>query len=344
MSEQSSGASAPVAAPAAESQVSGEAASTEASSESAEESSSEESTSESIEASNEAKADEAKEVLEDPKATKKEKAAAKKTLKQLKIKVDGKEYLEDLPFEIPDDDNAKAYMTKQLQMSKASQKRMAESAALEKEVQAFVELLKKDPAKVLSDPNIGIDLNQFAAQIIENEIKNSKKTPEQIANEKLQAELKALREEKKRAEKEAKEREFQRVQQQEYERYDMQMSQALEKSDLPKSPYVVKKMADLLYLGLENGVDLSPQDVLPLVREEIQGDIKDMFAAMPDEVIEQLVGSEKINSIRKKKVAAAKAASQAQTATANQIKDTGSNAKKSEEPPKKISMKEFFKI
>lgn len=342
MSEQSSNAApaANVAAPSAEGQVAAEAS---ASSESSESEGSEEAQGEPSAIETQQAAD-AKEVLEDPNASKKEKAEARKTLKQLKLKVNGKEIVEDLPFEIPDDEKSKAWMTKQLQLGKAGQQSMSEKAALEKEVNAFVEMLKKNPRKILSDPNIGIDVKKLAAEIIEDEIENSKKSPEQLRAEKLEAELKALKEQQEEEKKVAQQKEFERIQQQEYERYDMLMSQALEKSDLPKSPYVVKKMADTLLLGLDKGLDLTPQDVLPIVREEILADIKEMFSVMPEEVIESIVGSEKINSLRKKKVAAAKAAAGTKTTTANQVKDTGSNTKKAEEPPKKIHMKDFFKL
>ncbi len=97
----------------------------------------------------------------------KEQVQAKKMLKQLKIKFNGKESVEDLPFEIPDDAKSIDYMTRQLQMSKLSQSKAQEYSDLEKEVKSFVEALKKDPRKVLSDPTIGIDIKQLAAQVIE---------------------------------------------------------------------------------------------------------------------------------------------------------------------------------
>lgn len=265
----------------------------------------------------------------------------KKRLKSLKLKIDGKEYDEELPFEI-DEDQAE-YMKKHLQMSRVSQKRMAESAKMQKDVEEFVNLLKTNPEAVLSDPSIGIDLKKFAAKIIEQEIENSKKSPEQVEREKLEKELKALREEREKEKESSQKKDLERLQQQEYERYDILMTQALEKSDLPKSPYVVKKMADIMLLGLENGVDVLPQDVLPLVREEIVSDLRDMFAVMPEDVIESIVGSDKINKIRKRKVAQSKQPI-AQTTTANQIKDIGTSGKKdAPKEEKKISVGDWLK-
>jgi len=109
--------------------------------------------------------------------------AAKKEaarIKKLKLKVDGQELEEELPFEIDDNPEAVEYMTRQLQMSKAAQKRMGEHAQLQKEVKHFLEELRKNPKKILADPSIGIDVKQLAAQIIEEEIANAQKSPNSL--------------------------------------------------------------------------------------------------------------------------------------------------------------------
>lgn len=273
-------------------------------------------------------------------------AAAKKEaarIRKLKLKVDGQELEEELPFEIDDNPEAVEYMTRQLQMSKAAQKRMGEHAQLQKEVKYFLEELRKNPRKILSDPTIGIDVKQLAAQIIEEEIANSQKSPEQLEKERLESELKALQEEREQEREELRQKEFERLQEIEYERYDNLMSKALETSDLPKSPYVVKKMADYMLLGLNEGIDVSPEDVLPLVREEIQNDLREMFAIMPDEVIEKIVGKDVFSRVRKKNVAKAKSAP---TPVKSAIKDTGASSKSaaSGNSAEKKSFRDFFGV
>lgn len=273
-------------------------------------------------------------------------AAAKKEaarIRKLKLKVDGQELEEELPFEIDDNPEAVEYMTRQLQMSKAAQKRMGEHAQLQKEVKYFLEELRKNPRKILADPSIGIDVKQLAAQIIEEEIANSQKSPEQLEKERLESELKALQEEREQEREELRQKEFERLQEIEYERYDNLMSKALETSDLPKSPYVVKKMADYMLLGLNEGIDVSPEDVLPLVREEIQNDLREMFAIMPDEVIEKIVGKDVFSRVRKKNVAKAKSAP---TPVKSAIKDTGSSSKSaaSGNSAEKKSFRDFFGV
>lgn len=257
----------------------------------------------------------------------------KSNKKKFKLKVDNKDIEEE--FDLDDE----AALTKHFQMSKVAQKRMSESAQLQKEVEAFVDELKKNPRKILSDPNIGIDIKKLAAEIIEAEIENSKKSPEQLQIEKYQAELAEIKAEREREAEEVKTRELTAMQERYVQDYDMKMTQALEKhTDLPKSPYVVKKMADYLLLGLKEGMDIQPDDVVELVREEMRNDLKEMFAVLPEDVIEQLVGKDKIANLRKKNLAKAKA-----PATPSQVKDTGRSGEKPATQAQKQSFKDFFK-
>jgi hypothetical protein len=160
----------------------------------------------------------------------------------------------------------------------------------------------------------------------------------------LEKEIKSLKDAQAKEKKEFEEREFQRLQDAAYEQYDTQINKALETGGLPKSPYVIKKMAEYLLIGLQNGKDVTADDVLPMVREEIQNDIKEMFAVLPDELVEQMVGKDKLTSLRKRAVAKAKGNPPAPLAKA--VKDIGKTSKDEQkgEEDKKQSFREFFKI
>ena len=289
-------------------------------------------------------AQEAAEVLNDPNAPKAAKVEAKKTLKSLKIKFNGKEYDEELPFEIPDDPEAIKYMQHKLQMDRLARSKSQESADQQKMIREFMNDLKKNPRKVLSDPNIGVDLKKIAAELIEEEIENSRKSPEQLEKENLEKELKALKDEREKEKEEFNRKELERLEQQEFERYDMLISKAIEGSDLPKSPYIVKKMADYMLLGLQKNLDVTPEDVLPLVRSEMQEDLKEMFAVMPEDVIESIIGKDVINRIRKKNLQKAKAGNvqAAQQVSNSKPKDTGTVSKKEPTAAEKKNMRDFF--
>lgn len=277
-----------------------------------------------------------------PTLTPTQKVEAKKMIRSLKLKIDGQEYNEELPFEMEDTPANRDYMSKQLQMSKVAQKRMGEKAQLEKEVTQFIELMKKDPRKALN--NFGVDVKKLAAEVVEEEIANSQKSPEQLQIEQYQRELAEIKEKQKQEQEEYTKKEFERAQEQAYISYENQMSEALEGSELPKSPYVVKKIADYMLLGVQNGIDVTAKDVLPLVQEEIINDIKAMAQAMPAETLEKLFGGDIMKKIRKSNVAKAKAGGAAVGAKA-QIKDVGAiKVETPAVPVKKKTVKEFFGI
>jgi len=262
-------------------------------------------------------------------------AAAPSNKRKLKLKVDGEETEEEI--DLDDED----YLREQLQMAKVARKRMNDYSSLQKEVVKFIEDLRKDPKAVLKDPRIGLDVKKIAAEIIEEEIENSKKSPEQLELEKTRAEIKALKDAQEREKAEAFEKEKERMKEEQIERYDVEVTQALAASDLPKSPYIVKKIADYMLIGLQNNKDVSPADVLPLVREEVMSDLKAMFDVMPEDVVEKLIGKQKFDSIRKKNIKAAK--EKAAATGGARAPDVGKKTDKKEEGPKK-TFKEFFGV
>lgn len=261
-----------------------------------------------------------------------------KQLKKLTMKYNGK--TEEVSFD-PNDDE---YLTRQFQLAKLGQTKSQEYAQLQKEVKTFVEELRKNPAKILANPNIGVDVKKLAAEIVQQEIANSQKTPEQLEKEKLETELKELKEAREQEKQEFQQKEFQRLTDQAIQTYDQQISEVIESSDLPKSPYVIKKMADYLMLGLQEGMDISAQDIYPLVREEIVDDIKQMFQVMPEDVIEKIIGKDVFKKLRNKKVQQVKAAQGTPTSTnpLSQVKDTGKTGKEVKKDVKKQNFKSFF--
>lgn len=264
----------------------------------------------------------------------------KKKIKQIKGKFNGKEFVEDLPFEI-DEEHAE-YFQRQLQMARMGQHKAQELSSFEREVGAFLQELKTNPRKALQNPAVGIDIKQLAAEILEEEIREAQKSPEQIEKERLENRLKELEEERERERQEMSQRELERLTEREFERYDNLMSSALESSDLPKSPYVVKKMTEYMIQAVENGIDVEPKDVIPLIRNEMLGDVQELLRGMPAEMVEQLLGNDIITALRKQRVAAAK---KPPVPVKSAVRDVAKNTEKKEsEPVKKMSIKDFLGV
>lgn len=269
--------------------------------------------------------------------SKEEKKEKQRLIKKFKLKVHGKEIDEEIDLENEED------LTRRFQLAKAAQVKMQESHELRKAAEQFIEMLRTNPRRVLTDPNIGVDLKALAQDIINEEIENASKSPEQLEKEKLQRELEELREKYKKDEEDRKNREFERLQAEQEEKIQSDIEVALKSSELPKTPYTVRKMAEMMMLALENNIDLSPKDIVPLLRKQMLGDIKELFSASSDDVLEEILGKDNISRLRKRTVSKVKQQQVAQTA--NSVKPTGADAKKPEpKEEKKMSLKDFLGV
>jgi hypothetical protein len=265
-------------------------------------------------------------------------AAEIKKYKKLQLKFNGKDIEEELDFEV--DEKQRDWMIKQRQKAMLADHKSREYSQLESEVGAFIQELRKNPKKALSNPAIGLDIKELAASILQEEIERSQKSPEQLRAEEAEAKLQELMEQREKEKQENEARELERLTEREYERYDNLMSSALETSDLPKSPYVVKKLTEYMIMAVENGIDVDPKDVIPLIRQEIHSDISQMFGAMPAELIEQIMGKDTLGKLKNhRKAAVAKPPVPVKSA----VKDVAQSTEKKKEE-KKQTVRDFFGV
>lgn len=267
-----------------------------------------------------------------PKEAKKEEPKSNK--KKYKIKVDKNE--EEVEFDSDNEEEVK----KHLQMSRASSKRMQEAAEVRKAAIDFIDELKKNPRKVLSDPNIGVDLKKFAEEIINDHIKELEKSPEQREKEALTAELEKLRKDSKEKEEAAKKSEFERLQLQQEHELSSQIEAALDVGGLPKHPRTVKAMAEMMMIALQNDIDLSPQDIAPIIKNNTMGEFKEIVQALSDDQLEDFLGKEILGRLTKKRIAKSKPA---QTVNNVQATSTTKESKK-DDGVKKQTIRDFLKV
>ncbi len=266
------------------------------------------------------------------------KEQAKKELEKARhvysLKVDG----EEMEWSGTDED-----VKRELQLAKKARKEIQASSEMKKEIADFLSALKQDPRKVLTDPAFNVDMVELAKQIINEQIENELKSPEQLEKEKLQKELEDIRRERKE--------EQERRQKDEYDRqvksYEVEleekMGDALESSGLPKTAYVLKRAADVMLSGIENKKDISPKQALNIVKKEMQRDLKDMFSASPEDLLEDLLGSDNIKRINKRQLSKIKKP----VVTASSIKDSGSapkeEVKRASAADKKMTISEWLR-
>lgn len=274
---------------------------------------------------------------------KKAEAAAKKAYK---LKVGGK-----------DVDVDEAELLKRAQMGYSADQKWQEAAQMRKQMDAFIHLMQTDPARALAQ--MGHDVDKLAEDRIRAKIEEMQKSPEQLEREKAQRELAELKAEREKEKNEAQEREKTRVQEQFAIEIENDISSALDNNEygFPKTPYVVKRIADTMITFLSQAMDpkseltaaqrdrlkkITAKDVLPIVRDELQAEQRELYALSPDEVFEQMIGKDRLNKYRRGKIK--KAGPKAESA--KDVKPTGQKelSKLQEEKPKeKTKAKDFFK-
>lgn len=272
----------------------------------------------------EASAEEAP-VKEEPKKSSKKKYTPKVNGRQMEVEID------------PENEEE---MLKYIQKALAADQKFQEAASLRKNVEYLVNELKSNPRAILSHPEFGIDLKQFAQEILNEEIEEMKKTPEQKELERLKKELEVKTKREQELEEARREAEMEKLREQSFKQFDDELTDALSKSSLPKSPYVVKRIADTLIEAVNLGyTDASVYDVLPIVEQQISGEIQNMFASAPEEVLEQLIGKNNMTRLRKNRLSKMKKPIE----TANQVKETGKKSEKSDnKESEKIKFNDIF--
>lgn len=262
------------------------------------------------------------------------KTQIKELKKKFKLKVDGEDVEEEIDLGNEEE------VTKKLQLAKAAQKRMQETAKLKRDIESFFKALNENPEEVLE--KMGLDLDGLSEKRINKKLEEMQKSPEQKEKEKIMRELEKLRKEKEKSDADKQAAEMARLQDQYAMQIETQITDALKNSKLPKSPYVVKRIADSLMFAMKNGYDVSVKDILPNIEKQIVGEINNMFEIMPEEVMEQIIGQQNLNRLRKRRVSKGKTAVE----TAKDIKSTAEANKAKVDDGKekpKISYKDFFK-
>lgn len=285
----------------------------------------------------EASNDELQEVMESEEATAEEKKeAAVELKKRMKFRVNGREVEKEI--DLSDEET----LQELLQKGFAADERFQSASALEKKMKEFAALLQQDPIEALIAA--GHDPDKLTESYMKKRVEELAKSPEQLKIEQMQKEIEKERKLREALETEKLTAEQARIEAEYSRQLDDEITSALTKSDLPKSPYVVKRIAENLMLGLEQNEDITVEDVMPLVEKQIKEEIRQMFEAMPEDVIEKTLGDGVSNKLRKRRLEKAKASKTPDTAAS--VKPTGTsemNKTKVKEEPKPVNAKDFFK-
>lgn len=252
-------------------------------------------------------------------------------IETFKLKVNGEDR------EVTLDWNDKEDIIRRLQMAEAGQSAMQRSAELERNFDSGIQNIMDDPWAALEE--MGFDVDAMAEERIQQQIQQLQKTPEQVAQEERDTELESLRQQIKDQEEKRNDAEYQRVEQEASINLDQEITSALSATtDLPKSSYVVKRIADAMLNAMDHGIeDITVAQVIPSVQKEINEEMQGLFSAMPDKVLEQYLGNKTLDRLRQGRLAKMK------TPTARSIQDTGRQEPVEQEVKKKVKMSDWLR-
>lgn len=207
-------------------------------------------------------------------------------VKTYRVKIDGQE------VDVTEDELLKGY-----QSTKSAQQRFSEAAVMRKQAEEFVRLAKSDPKKLLSHPGIGIDLKEFANTILREQIEEEMLSPEEKDLRDTKLKLARFEAERRKADEDARQAELDKYTRLYEEEYTTKIVSALESSGLPKTEGTVKKMASMMLLAIQNGLDVQPADVVEFVRKDYIAEVKSLFGSANEDIILSLLGEDVTNKV-----------------------------------------------
>lgn len=210
---------------------------------------------------------------------------------KFKLSVDGEEIEEEIDFSNKED------LKKRFQLAHAAKKRMAEAVAERKKAFQIVKEFEDNPESMLA--RLGPKGREIAEKFLLSQIKDEMLTPEEKEyrelkkyKESTEAEKAKLREAEEKKASERREAEI-------AQSYQAKFIAALEQSGLPKSPDMVKRMAQMESKNLEYGLDLTPQELAAEVKKEIINLVKFVTGDADGDQLINIFGEDISKKIRK---------------------------------------------
>lgn len=197
-------------------------------------------------------------------------------------------------------------VVRMLQKAEAGEISMREKAELEKFITNEILSGKKDPAKFLKEV-LKVDPDEFAELRMKQKLEELAKSPEELEREKLLQEREEYRQKLEEIEKQRETEKMTALEQQVANEISSDITKALEEhKDLPKTSKTVGRIADALAWALTNGFpEATVQDVIPLVKDDIRKEIRNLMESMPAEFMEDYIGKASVEKLRKRRIEAA---------------------------------------
>ena len=216
-------------------------------------------------------------------------------LKKYKIKVDGNE--EEVELDLNDEQT----LVRHLQMSKAASKRMNEAAITKKQAEQFINALKTDPVRILTDPRVmgNEKFQAIAEEFLSKKLQEQFLSPEERKRIEMEDKLRKYEESEKKQKEEAEQAQIAQLEEHYAQQYQKTIITALQSTNLPKNAFTVKRMAELMQKNIQHGLELEPQHLAQLVKEDYQRELVGLIGGSDADQIIAMFGEDVANKIRK---------------------------------------------
>lgn len=254
----------------------------------------------------------------------------KEAVKQWKLKSNGK------TREVRDE----AELVRLAQLGLGASEKFEQAAQNRKKAEAIIDLFQKDPAKALKA--LGHDVRKLAEDYLYTEAQKQMMSPEQKEKAEIQEEIQRLKAEKEEMVKQQQEERIGKLQAKYEADIQTDIISAIDKYRLPKNPKTVARMAEYMASALENGYEITAQDIAPRVRQDLEEEHKSLFNHYDVEDLLKLLGGDQLKKIREYEINKVKA--KAPVAPTQTIQTPIANKEAYDEAPKKkFTWEEFEK-
>lgn len=220
-------------------------------------------------------------------------------LRKIKYKADGKEYEDEIDL------NDEKTLAKHMSMSKAAYQRMQEAAKTRQQAEQFVKMLQEDPVKLLTHEQFGGSkkFREIAEKFLASQLEDEMLSPEEKRQRTNEERLRKFEDQEKQSKQRQEEEQMQKLQEHYANDFQAKIVKGLSSQGIPKTARTVKRMAELMAKNLQHNLDLEPEHLAELVKQDYVAEMKEMFGQSEGDVLLKLLGEDVANKIRKSDLA-----------------------------------------
>lgn len=196
-------------------------------------------------------------------------------------------------------------MVKLAQLGLAANEKFQQASDKIKQAEAIVELLQTQPEKALE--KLGFNVRQMAEEYLKAELQKEMMSPEQQKMWEMEQRLAKYEEEKKGREDVEKQNKMIELQRHYENELTDKIIKAIDTYKLPKNEKTISRMAEKLYVALESGYEIDPLDIAPLIKQEIDEELRGFVGNLDVEALLSVLQEDGLKKIRNYEVNRAKA-------------------------------------